>query len=34
MREWVLLGEGSVNGGDEGERIWLRGFTYIYEIEQ
>jgi hypothetical protein len=23
-----------VNGGDEGEGIWLMGFIYICEIEQ
>jgi hypothetical protein len=25
---------GVVNGGDEGEGIWLMGFTYIYKIER
>jgi hypothetical protein len=29
----VLVGRGKVNGGDEGEGIWLMGFMYIYEIE-
>jgi hypothetical protein len=29
----VLVGE-RVNGGDEGEGIWLMGFIYIYKIEQ
>jgi hypothetical protein len=24
---------GRAKGGDEGERIWLMGFLYIYEIE-
>jgi hypothetical protein len=28
------VGGGRVNGGDEGEGIWLIGFVYIYEIEQ
>jgi hypothetical protein len=28
------VGERRVNGGDEGEKIWLMGFVYIYEIEQ
>jgi hypothetical protein len=27
------VGQGRVNGGDEGEGIWLI-FIYIYEIEQ
>jgi hypothetical protein len=27
------VGEGKVNGGDEGEGIWLMGFVYIYEIK-
>jgi hypothetical protein len=26
----ALLGGGRVNGGDEGERIWLMGFIYVY----
>jgi hypothetical protein len=26
-------GRGRVNGGDEGEGIWLMGFIYIYEIK-
>jgi hypothetical protein len=30
----VLVGVGRVNEGDEGERTWLMGFIYIYEIEQ
>jgi hypothetical protein len=25
---------GRIKGGDKGERIWLMGFIYIYEIEQ
>jgi hypothetical protein len=29
----VLVGEWRVNGGDEGEGIWLMFFKYIYEIE-
>jgi hypothetical protein len=29
----VLVREGRVNGGDEGEGIWLMGFIYIHEIE-
>jgi hypothetical protein len=31
--EGVLLGRGRVNGGDEGEGMWLIGFIYIHEIE-
>jgi hypothetical protein len=27
-------GSGRMNGGDEGEGIWLMGFIYIYEIEK
>jgi hypothetical protein len=27
-------GKGRVNGGDEGEGIWLMGFIYLQEIEQ
>jgi hypothetical protein len=30
----VHLGLSMVNGGDEGEGIWLMGFIYLYEIEQ
>jgi hypothetical protein len=30
----VLVEWERVNGGDEGEGIWLMGFIYIYEIEQ
>jgi hypothetical protein len=29
----VLVRGWRVNGGDEGEGIWLMGFKYIYEIE-
>jgi hypothetical protein len=27
-------GRGRMNGGDEGEGVWLMGFIYIHEIEQ
>jgi hypothetical protein len=27
-------GRERLNGGDEGEGIWLMGFIYIYKIEQ
>jgi hypothetical protein len=30
---WVLVREGKVNGGDEGDGIWWRGFIHIYKIE-
>jgi hypothetical protein len=30
----VLVGGWRVNGGDEGEGIWLMGFIDIYKIEQ
>jgi hypothetical protein len=29
----VLVGEGRVNDGEEGESMWLMGFIFIYEIE-
>jgi hypothetical protein len=29
--EGDAVGGGMVNGGDEGEGIWLMGFIYIYE---
>jgi hypothetical protein len=32
--EVVLVGGERVNGGDEGEGIWLMDFMYLYEIEQ
>jgi hypothetical protein len=25
---------GGVNGGNEGEGIWLMGFMYIYKVDQ
>jgi hypothetical protein len=31
---WVLVGMARVNGGDEGEGIWLMGFIYLYKTEQ
>jgi hypothetical protein len=30
----LLVGWGRVNGGDEGEGLWLMGFIYRYKIEQ
>jgi hypothetical protein len=30
----IFVGWRRVNGGDEGEGIWLMGFIYIYEIKQ
>jgi hypothetical protein len=30
----VLVGEGRMKAGDEGEGTWLMGFTYICEIER
>jgi hypothetical protein len=30
MWEDVCMGVGRVNGGDEGEGIWLMGFMYTY----
>jgi hypothetical protein len=32
MCVWVFV-DGRVNGGDEGEGIWLMGFIYTYETE-
>jgi hypothetical protein len=32
-RRYLWEGGGRMNGGDEGERIWLMGFIYIHEIE-
>jgi hypothetical protein len=29
----VLVGEGRLNEGDEGEEIWWLDFIYLYEIE-
>jgi hypothetical protein len=29
----VLVGGWKVNGGDEGEGMWLMGFIYIHKIE-
>jgi hypothetical protein len=29
----VLVGRGRVNGGDEGDGVWLLDFIYIYKTE-
>jgi hypothetical protein len=32
--QWrILLEGGRMNGGNEGEGLWLMGFIYIYELE-